>query len=223
VIEMPSATKRRAIEHEKHRKQLLLWGGAALVVVLVAVVAVLLSQGSTGPGETVAGETRPVTVEGDPFPPQPATGTDGAIGMQGPRLRGASFDGSAVTIDPAAAQRPAAVWVVAHWCPHCNAEVPRIVSLNEQGRLPQGIDYYAISSGVDPAAPNYPPSTWLQAERWPFPVLADDQNGTAAKAYGLTSYPLLVLLDANGDVVYRHAGELGEDGIAQALQQLSAG
>jgi cytochrome c biogenesis protein CcmG/thiol:disulfide interchange protein DsbE len=220
---MPSATKRRAIEHEKHRKQLRLWGGAALVVVLVAVVAVLLSRGSSGSGPTVAGETRSVTVEGNPLPPQPATGTDGAIGTAAPTLRGASFDGSAVTIDPAASQRPSAVWVVAHWCPHCNAEVPRIVSLNEQGRLPQAIDYYAISSGVDPAAPNYPPSTWLQTERWPFPVLADDQNGTAAKAYGLTSYPLLVLLDTDGNVVYRHAGELGEDGIAQVLQQLSAG
>jgi len=220
---MPSATKRRAIEHEKRRKQLRLWGGAALVVVLVAVAAVVLSQGSSGSGPTVAGETRPVTVEGNPLPPQPATGTDGAIGTRGPTLRGASFDGSAVTIDPAATHRPTAVWVVAHWCPHCNAEVPRIVSLNEQGRLPQGIDYYALSTGVDPAAPNYPPSTWLQTERWPFPVLADDQNGTAAKAYGLTSYPLLVLLDANGNVVYRHAGELGEDGIAQVLQQLSAG
>jgi len=218
---MPSAKKRRAMEHEKHRKQLRLWGGVAGIVVLVAVVAVLLSQGSDSSGATPTGETRPVTVTGDTLPPQPTSGTDAAIGMQGPTLQGQSFDGSPVTIDPGATGRPTAIWLVAHWCPHCNAEVPRVVSLNDQGRLPQGVDYYAISSGADATAPNYPPSAWLQNERWPFPVLADDDNGTAAKAYGLTSYPLLVLLDAKGNVVYRHAGELGEDGITQVLQQLA--
>jgi thiol-disulfide isomerase/thioredoxin len=209
------------MEHEKHRKQLRLWGTVAGVVVLVAALAVLLSQGSGTSDASTTGETQPVTVEGDALPAQPSSGTDPAIGTQGPTLRGQSFDGSTVTIDPGATGRPTAVWLVAHWCPHCNVEVPRVVSLNDQGRLPQGIDYYAVSSGADPKAPNYPPSAWLQGERWPFPVLADDENGTAAKAYGLASYPLLVLLDADGNVVFRQAGELGEDGITQVLQQLA--
>jgi thiol-disulfide isomerase/thioredoxin len=209
------------MEHEKHKKQLRLWGAVAGVVVLVAVVAVLLSQNSGTSDASTSAESRPVTVEGEALPPQPTSGTDPAIGMQGPTARGQSFDGTPVTIDPGATKNPTAIWVVAHWCPHCNNEVPQIVALNDQGRLPQGIDYYAISSGADPAAPNYPPSAWLQGERWPFPVLTDDENGTAAKAYGLTSYPLLVLLDADGNVVFRRAGELGQDGIAQVLQQLS--
>jgi thiol-disulfide isomerase/thioredoxin len=217
---MPSAKKRRAMEQEKRKRQLRLWGSVAVVVVLVAVVAALLSQNSGSSGNET-GETRPVTVEGTPLPGQPTTGTDPAIGAAGPALRGESFDGSTVTIDAGATKRPTAIWIVAHWCPHCNAEVPRVVSLNDQGQLPQSVDYYAISSGADPSAPNYPPSTWLQNERWPFPVLADDANGTAAKAYGLTSYPLLILLDANGNVLYRHAGELGDTGIAQVLQQLA--
>jgi len=218
---MPSAKKRRAMEHEKHRKQLRLWGTVAGVVVLVAVVAALLSQNSGTSDATTTGETRPVTVQGEALAPQPTSGTDPAIGTPGPALRGQSFDGAPVTIDPGATGNPTAVWLVAHWCPHCNAEVPRVVSLDDQGRLPQGIDYYAISSGSDPTAPNYPPSAWLQGERWPFPALADDESGSAAKAYGLTSYPLLVLLDADGNVVFRQSGELGEDGITQVLQQLA--
>lgn len=220
---MPSAKKRRAMEHEKHKKQLRLWGGVAGVVVIVGIAAVLMSQNSGSSGASTTGETQPVTVDGTPLPAQPTTGTDPAIGMAGPTLHGQSFDGSAVTIDPGATKRPTAIWVVAHWCPHCNAEVPRVVALHDQGQLPQGFDYYAISSGADPTAPNYPPSAWLQGERWPFPVLADDQNGTAAKAYGLTSYPLLIVLDSKGNVVYRHAGELGDTGIAQVLQQYAAG
>ena len=220
---MPSAKKRRAMEHEKRKKQFQLWGVVAGVVVLVAVVAVLMSQGSSSKGGIASGtgETRPVTVDGTPLPTMPDTGSDPAIGMAAPSVRGQSFDGSPVTIAPGATGNPTAIWVVAHWCPHCDAEVPRVVSLNDQGRIPTGIDYYAISSGVDPARPNYPPSAWLKADRWPFPVLADDTNGDAGRAYGLYSYPLLVLLDAKGNVVYRHAGELGEDGIAQVLQQLA--
>jgi thiol-disulfide isomerase/thioredoxin len=215
---MPSATKRRAREHEKHRRQLRLFEGAAGVVVLLAVAAVLLSRGSSGSG-TVAGETRPVTVQGSVLPTLPTTGSDPAVGAAAPTLIGQTFDGAAITIDPGSTGTPTAIWFVAHWCPHCNAEVPRIVALHSQGQLPTGIDIDAVSTGVDPSAPNYPPSTWFRNEGWPFPVLADDGQGTAAKAYGLPSYPFLVVLDKDGNVIARHAGELGTDGIVQALQQ----
>ena len=62
-----------------------------------------------------------------------------------------------------------AIWFVAHWCPHCQAEVPRIVALAEQGRLPEGVDVAAVSTAVDATAPNYPPSAWLDRVGWPFP------------------------------------------------------
>jgi thiol-disulfide isomerase/thioredoxin len=215
---MPSTKKRKEMEHEHHRRQLRVWGAAAGVVAVLAVVAVVLSQGS-GSG-TVAGETRPVTVEGATLAAFPTDGTaDAVVGQAAPTLVGASFDGSPVTIDPGSTGLPTAIWFVAHWCPHCNAEVPRIVSLQRQGKLPSGVDVYGVSTGVNPAAPNYPPSTWFANEGWPFRVLADDDQATAATAYGLPSYPYLVVLDADGNVIARHAGELGDDGIVQALQQ----
>jgi thiol-disulfide isomerase/thioredoxin len=215
---MPSTKKRKEMEHERHRKQLRIWGAAAGAVVVLAVVAVMLSQGSGS--ETVAGETRPVTVEGTALAAFPTDGTaDAAVGQAAPTLVGASFDGSAVAVDPGSTGRPTAIWFVAHWCPHCNAEVPRIVSLQQEGKLPAGVDVYGVSTGVNPSAPNYPPSTWFASEGWPFPVLADDDQATVAKAYGLPSYPYLVVLDADGNVIARHAGELGDDGIVQALQQ----
>jgi thiol-disulfide isomerase/thioredoxin len=215
---MPSAKKRREQEREKHRRELRLFGVVGLVVVALAVVAVLASRGSGGTEAGVA-ETRPVTVEGSDLPTLPASGPDPAVGAAAPTLVGQTFDGAPITIDPGSTGRPTAIWFVAHWCPHCNAEVPRIVALQNQGQLPAGIDYDAVSTGVNPAAPNYPPSTWFRNEGWPFPVLADDDQGTAAKAYGLPSYPFLVVLDKDGNVVARHAGELGTDGIVPALQQ----
>jgi thiol-disulfide isomerase/thioredoxin len=140
--------------------------------------------------------------------------------MQAPTLTGTSLEGQPVTIDPGSTGNPTAIWFIAHWCPHCQAEVPRIVSLEDAGSLPTDVDIFAVSTGVDPSAPNYPPSAWLEDVGWPFPDMADDDAGTAGVAYGLGSFPYLVLIDADGNVVARHAGELGEDGIVQAMNAL---
>ena len=55
----------------------------------------------------------------------------------------------------------------AHWCPHCQREVPRVAQwLNENG-LPNGVEVVAISTSVREGTPNYPPSEWFEAEKWP--------------------------------------------------------
>jgi thiol-disulfide isomerase/thioredoxin len=60
---------------------------------------------------------------------------------------------------------------VAHWCPHCQAEVPRIVALAKAGKV--SVPIVGVATGTDASAPNYPPSAWLQREGWPYPVLVD--------------------------------------------------
>jgi cytochrome c biogenesis protein CcmG, thiol:disulfide interchange protein DsbE len=216
---MPSATKRRAMEQQQRRRQIRTLGMAAAIVAAIAVVAVVINalggEDTTEPGVV---QTRPVTVTGEALPafgPDP----DPAVGMTAPSLAGEAFDGSPVSITPG--DGPMAVWFVAHWCPHCQAEVPRIVALADQGKLPEGVDVTAVSTSVDPAAPNYPPSTWLEDQGWPFPVMADDESGTAASAYGLQGFPFLVLVDADGNVVSRSSGELGDDGIIAALESIA--
>jgi thiol-disulfide isomerase/thioredoxin len=217
---MPSTKKRRAMEKAAHRKQLRLWGIVGGVLVLLVALAVVLSQGPSG---EVQAQERPVAVAGAALPPMPASGADPAIGMDGPTLSGSSFNGEPVTIDPGADGNATAIWFLAHWCPHCNAEVPRIVALDGQGALPANVDIYAVSTSVNPNGPNYPPSTWLEQAGWQAPVLADDASRPAATAYGQQTFPFLVILDAEGKVVYRHAGELGDAGIQQVLQQAAAG
>lgn len=94
----------------------------------------------------------------------------------------------------------------AHWCPHCRAEVPVIEKWLENGGESDGVDLYAVSTGVNEAGPNYPPSTWL--EKWPVTTLADSSDDTAALAFGVNAYPFFVVVRANGTVALRVTGEL---------------
>jgi len=216
---MPSATKRRADERAQRRSQVRVLAIAAAVVAALAVAAVAASafggKDAIAPDEAQRG---PVTVTGEALPTFGAD-PDPAIGLEAPALTGQSFDGLPVSITPD--DGPMAIWFVAHWCPHCQAEVPRIVELAEQGLLPNGVDIAAVSTAVDETGPNYPPSAWLDREAWPFPVMADDADGTAAAAYGLQGFPFLVLVDADGTVTLRTSGELGDDGIIAALESLT--
>ncbi len=220
---MPSATKRKAPQQQARTKQLRLWAIIGAVVVGIAIVAIIASTGGSGTPSSSGSETRSVTVTGDALPAFPGPDADPAVGMAAPTLAGESFGGQPVTIDPGSTGNPTAIWFVAHWCPHCQTELPRIVSLSQQGALASGVDVYAVSTGVNASAPNYPPSAWLRSVGWPFPVMADSAEGATGKAYGLAGFPYLVLIDAEGNVVARHSGELGEDGIALALGQLTMG
>lgn len=156
--------------------------------------ALLLALTACGGGDSapVVPQTAPVTVS-------PA-GHDKA-----PALRGTGFDGAPVEIAPGDGRAKLLVFV-AHWCPHCRREVPRLVKYD----VPHGVDLYAISTSVDKKRPNYPPSDWLAREGWTAPVLRDDAAGTAAEAYGLEGFPYFVAVRADGTIAARVSGELDE-------------
>lgn len=153
----------------------------------------------------------PVTVEGDALTPFEGGGDDPAVGEPAPTLVGEDPSGGSLTVGPGGG--PLVVAFLAHWCPHCQAEVPRIVELADGADEIEGVPFVAVATGTNPQAPNFPPATWLDEERWPAPVLLDDEDATAAAAYGLTGYPFLVAVDGDGTVVARSSGELGDDGL----------
>lgn len=178
------------------------------LVVAAGIAAVALATISTERETGATSEVGRVEVEGQllPKPPLREGEPDPAIGMTAPIVRGESFDGNPISIG--SDQRPTLVIVMAHWCPHCQAEVPRIVEWTRERSVPEGVSVVAVSTAVREGAPNYPPSSWLRRERWPFPVLADDENQSAQEAYGVTSYPSFVLLGKDRRVLYRGSGEL---------------
>jgi thiol-disulfide isomerase/thioredoxin len=184
----------------------------AAVAVLALIAAVVISQVGGDDDSAPAGteQTQPVVVEGEPLPLFTGEGADQAIGMVPPVLEGRSFDGSSVVIDPGDGT-PKVVVLVTHWCPHCQAEVPRIVEWQQQGLIPDGVEVYGVSTSVSSERENYPPSTWLEREGWTFPTIADSEDNAAGNAWGLQYFPYFVALDAEGKVVARTTGELTQE------------
>jgi cytochrome c biogenesis protein CcmG, thiol:disulfide interchange protein DsbE len=166
----------------------------------------------------IAAEIRPVEVTGESLP-ELGKGTpiadDPALGMVAPTVVGEDFDGNTVRIDPVE-EGPTMVVFLAHWCPHCNAEVPRINELRDAGRFPESLNIVGVSTGLNPGRPNFPPSKWFQDMDWTYPVIADgidleQQVFIATDAYGVDAYPFIVLLDGEGKVVARWSGERQPD------------
>ena len=197
--------------------------GAVAVVVLAALLAGVVG-GRTGvvPRATADADlpqNRPVQVGGEPLAVLEETGADQAVGRTAPELRGASFDGTPVTVTRDGT--PKAVVFLAHWCPHCQEEVPVLVRWLGNGRLPPGVELYAVSTAVRPELAGYPPSAWLREAGWPAPVLADDPQGSAATAFGLSGFPFFVLLDGQGKVAARASGEQSPRGLDRLLARIA--
>jgi thiol-disulfide isomerase/thioredoxin len=208
-------------------KLLWLWVGLAAVIVLAAGFAIVssgddeeLTVGSTVPagstgstGSTASGsvaEVWPVTIGGTPLVVMP-DGDDPAIGTQAPTLSGFTFDGTPVEVDPS--KGPVMLVFLAHWCPHCNREIPELLAWRDAGGVPDGLQVIAVTTAVAPDRENYPPSEWIPNMKWDWPVLADSQANEAAIAFGLSAFPFSVIIGTDGTVLDRSAGELGRDGI----------
>lgn len=179
----------------------------ATVVLAAGVLAVLLSRGSDEATPSDIAQERPVIVSGTPLPEYDATADpDPAVGREIPTLSGENFSGTPVRIAPNGKAK--VVIFVAHWCPHCQREVPILAPDLRDEPLPTGVEAFAVSTAVNPQAPNFPPSEWLETVDWPTPILVDDAEGAAASAYGLSSFPYFVFVNADGTVSSRVSGEI---------------
>jgi cytochrome c biogenesis protein CcmG, thiol:disulfide interchange protein DsbE len=150
-------------------------------------------------------ETQLVKVTGEVLP-NFTDGEDTAIGRPAPMLEGSGFDGKQMKIDPADGKAKV-IFFVAHWCPHCQREVPLLAQWQKEGKLPTNLAYYTVSTAVDSKSANYPPSAWLTKDKWPFPVLADDKASTAVKSFGFGGFPFFVVVRADGTIGGRASGE----------------
>ena len=185
--------------------------GAIVVLAIVAIAAVVLTGNSSSGNKSAGGvpQTRPVTVTGKALPQFQSTTNDPAVGKVAPTLSGANFDGQPVTIGKDG--HPKAVVFVAHWCPHCQAEVPRIAAYLKSTGLPPGVELYFVPTDTNANYPNYPPSAWLtRVGVSSVPTLVDSNKLDAYSSFGGTSFPYFVLLDKDNRVLAPLVGEQPE-------------
>jgi thiol-disulfide isomerase/thioredoxin len=185
------------------------------------------ASGAAADGDepAVIEQTAAVTLGGDALSPLPEglkisnVDTDPLGGQLAPTLTATTFDGSEVTIEPDGS--PKVIYFLAHWCPHCQAEVPLIQGLIDDGSLPDGVDVYGVSSIVDDTRDNHPPSDWFAAEAFSPTVVRDDADSSAFLHFGGSGLPYAVYLDGDHRVVARSVGSLDANGINELWQQVA--
>lgn len=185
--------------------------GSRLWLVLGGLIAVAIAAGiaiaSSGGDDRSTGELEVGFAEtiGDPLPPHRETPS---VGRQAPKLRAQSmWTGDVVDIDVDNGDVQL-IGFFAHWCPHCQREVPKVTEWFVQNGVPEGVEVVAVSTSVDSGSPNYPPSAWFSREGWPHDVLVDTESGALATGYGLSGFPYWVVVGPDGRVAEQASGEM---------------
>lgn len=172
-------------------------------------------------GDAVAAD---VSVDGQALPPFEGIDNpdnDPALGMPAPTVEGTGLDGEPLAISPGGGT-PTVLLFVAHWCSVCRDEVPKVQQAVEQGRLRDDVRLVAVSTGVREGQANFPPGDWFREVGWTVPTLVDSQQGSAAAAYGLRSYPYWVFVQGDGAVAGRLSGSLAIEDLRTLMGELAA-
>ncbi len=190
----------------------------AFAVALIVVVAALIAWFATS-GDDDA-EPAPVTVDGVevaetgfaeavgaplarfPDPGEPDT----ALGAAAPVIVAETYAGERLELGGDGIAR--VIGFFAHWCPHCQAELPRVVEWQRDIAVPAGVQVVAVSTAVDADRGNYPPSAWFADEGYEGILVRDSAEFALAIGYGLTGFPYWVVVGADGSLVARTTGSI---------------
>ncbi len=216
-----------------------MWVTIAIVVIAAVVGIVIATTGGSDDNTPAASETtaggggltdlptsQPVTVTGTPLPAYATTGTDTALGMTAPILDGFNFNSQPIKVD--AADGAYMLVFLAHWCPHCNAEVPRLLAWKNSGQVPADLRVIGVATAVSSTSVNFPPAQWFSNKGWAWPVMVDESQGDgaagkAAQAYGATGWPYFVIVGKDGKVKARSSGEIAITDLQKIVDSALAG
>ncbi len=109
--------------------------------------------------------------------------------------------------------KPVMVNFFASWCPPCQAEHPQLMQLKAAGVRMYGI-----------AVKDRPVDTtrFLDQNGNPYARIGADRDGRVARTWGVYGYPESYLLDGNGIIRFRQAGDIRAEQVAQIVKTMHA-
>lgn len=233
---LEAAAEETAAEGPWYRSPVALAAGLILFLgVLALIVLAVTGGGDDGDGGEDGGiagsgsvefggvdvpEVNDVTIQGEVLPPLVPGEPDPAIGTKAPVITATSLaNGAEVTLGEGKAR---VIGFFAHWCPHCQDELPELTSWLAANDLPPNTEFVAVSTAVDEGRGNYPPSAWFTAEGFTSPVLVDDAQGSLLGGFGFGGFPAFVAIDTTGTVVARAGGNIGIEGFEDLLSNFAS-
>jgi cytochrome c biogenesis protein CcmG/thiol:disulfide interchange protein DsbE len=137
-------------------------------------------------------------IRGEPDAPLPSP----LIGKSVPEFAPLALDGNAESFsrNDLTSGRPVIVNFFASWCAPCVLEAPVLKQLSEQ----PGVILYGVVHKDDPAKAR----TFLAKYGNPFSRINSDPDGRAGIDWGVTGIPETFVIDGQGIIRARYAGEL---------------
>jgi len=127
-----------------------------------------------------------------------------AASAQMPKVTLKDIAGKAVTTDTLSNNgRPFIIDFFATWCKPCNRELDAIAEVYDEWVEETGVKIFAIS--IDQAQNINKVKPLVDNHGWEYDVLLDP-NSDLKRALGIQMIPYTLIVDGQGQIVYRHNG-----------------
>ena len=127
-----------------------------------------------------------------------------SVFAQLPQVTLKTMDGKAVRVDTLSnGGKPFIIDFFATWCKPCNRELDAISEVYADWQEETGVKIFAVS--IDQAQNIHKVKPLVDNHGWEYDVLLDP-NSDLRRAFGIQNIPYVLLVDGQGNIVYRHMG-----------------
>jgi thiol-disulfide isomerase/thioredoxin len=181
--------------------------GVVVIVVLAFAVLALTSGSGTEKG-TRSAPTGAITVSPGGSRPSPIP-----KGKTVPSFTAPALGGGTASWKPG---QPTVLVIWAAWCPHCQAELPALQQLHT--KYPDVNVVSVVSAQGQEPGPS--PEELVAQDHITFPVAVDDSAQSLVNAMGVTGFPTIYFVNADGTVFDQLSGEPPELALDLGFQHL---
>ena len=139
-----------------------------------------------------------------------------------PQVTLKTMDGKVVRVDTLSnGGKPFVIDFFATWCKPCNRELDAISEVYADWQEETGVKIFAVS--IDQAHNINKVKPLVDNHGWEYDVLLDP-NGDLKRAFGIQNIPYVLLVDGQGNIVFKHTGyaEGAEEELINKVRELIA-